>query len=399
MAMSPLIDCGKPLFFKVADPDRLGLAASPVRMGQAVRAAVRSLSLMQKEALVVSSRSGTVWRLASDEGAYLEGDDVAPCPLAFFTTGMVAATMSELLALAKRRQVKLGGLRLIQDNFYTMEGSALQGTMTGGALPVELAAEISGDADRDRLCGLLQEALAASPVSGLLRGVHESLFTLTLNGAEVEPERVHRIGRLAEPDPTKMFERAEPAAGDWDGLVARAGTTPQTEEATSSSGSSYQDQQSRRLHVRGICSLRPDGIKTIEQHLYNPLGSIFRFLSDEGAPDGQGRAPDALSYLAAGIAFCFMTQLGRYAKIAKRRLDDYRVVQDMHFSLGGASGGSARQGEANAVETHVHLRTPEDAGFARKVLDMGEQTCFLHALCRTDLETRIRIRDATSEAA
>ena len=67
--MSPLIDCGKPLFFKVADPGQLGLEAPPERIGQAVRAAARSLSLMQKEALVVSSRSGAVWRLASDEGA------------------------------------------------------------------------------------------------------------------------------------------------------------------------------------------------------------------------------------------------------------------------------------------------------------------------------------------
>jgi organic hydroperoxide reductase OsmC/OhrA len=398
--MSPLIDCGKPLFFKVADLGRLDLAAPSARKEQAVRVAARSLSLMQKEALVASSRTGTVWRLASDEGAYLMGDDEAPCPLAFFTTGMVASTMNEVLALARQRKVALGELRLIQNNFYTMEGSALQGTMTGGALPVELTAEVPGGADRDTLRSLIQDAVAASPVSGLLRGVHESLFTLTLNGAEIDTQKVRAIGRPAEPDPAQLFERADPAAGDWNGLVARAATTPQTGEATSSGGSSYQEHQGRRLHVRGICSLRPDGIKVIEQHLYNPLGSIFRFLCEEGPADGgQGRAPDALSYLATGIAFCFMTQLGRYAKITRRQLDDYRVVQDMHFSLGGASGGTGREGAADAVETHVHLRTPEDAAFARKVLDMGEQTCFLHALCRTDLETRIRIRNLTSEAA
>src|SRR5918996_5331911 len=211
--MSPLIECGKPLFFEVADPGRLGLGAPPVRRGRAVRAAVRSLSLMQKEALVCSSRTGAIWRLASDEGAYLMGDDVAPCPLAFFTAGMVASTMNELLALARQRNVTLPALRLIQDDFYTMEGSALQGTMTGGALPVELTAELPGDADRDALGGLIQEAVAASPVSGLVRGVHESLFTLTLNGAEIEPRRVRAIGRPAEADPLKIFERAEPAAG------------------------------------------------------------------------------------------------------------------------------------------------------------------------------------------
>ena len=33
---------------------------------------------MQKEALVVSRGASAAWRLASDEGAYLNGDDEAP---------------------------------------------------------------------------------------------------------------------------------------------------------------------------------------------------------------------------------------------------------------------------------------------------------------------------------
>ena len=32
-----------------------------------------------------------------------------------------------------------------------------------------------------------------------------------------------------------------------------------------------------------------------------------------------------------------------------------------------------------------------DEAFARAALDMGEQTCFLHAFCRTDLKARVRI--------
>jgi organic hydroperoxide reductase OsmC/OhrA len=389
--MSPLIDGGKPLFFKVAHPDELAFGPPPAGKGQAVRAAVRSLSLMQKEALVASSGSGAIWRLASDEGAYLEGDDEAPCPLAFFTTGMVASYMNAVLALARQRGIALRGVRLVQDNHYTMEGSALQGTMTGGALQVELVAEFDSDADRETLTGLVQDAIAAAPINGLLRGVHESVFSLSRNGARIGTQRVRSIERAVELDPT-LLERVQPARGDWSGLVVRGGLTPKTEEATSSTGSSYQEHQSRRLHVRGICTLRPDGIKAIEQHLYNPHGSIFHLLSEEGTDGGQGRAPDALSYAAAGIAFCFMTQLGRYAKIANKRLDDYRVVQDMHF-------GPGPQSTADAVETHVHLETPEDDRFAQKVLDMGEQTCFLHALCRTDLEVRYVVRDMVQARA
>jgi organic hydroperoxide reductase OsmC/OhrA len=129
-------------------------------------------------------------------------------------------------------------------------------------------------------------------------------------------------------------------------------------------------------------------VKEIEQHLYRPLGSTFRLLSDEAAGlGGTGTAPDAVSYMAAGLAFCFMTQLGRYAAILKRNMDRYRVVQDAHFSL----GGSGHPGTAEAVETHVHLDTSEGEDFARQCLDMAEQTCFLHALCRTPLEPTITI--------
>jgi hypothetical protein len=150
--------------------------------------------------------------------------------------------------------------------------------------------------------------------------------------------------------------------------------------------SSYAESQRRTLHVRGICKLRRDAVKEIELQLHRPVGSTFAFLSDE-APGfgGRGVAPDAASYLAAGIGFCFMTQFGRYARITKKRLDGYRIVQDLHLSAGRATG------VADPVETHPHLETPEGDDFARTVVDMSEQTCFLHALCRTELEPKVEI--------
>ena len=63
------------------------------------------------------------------------------------------------------------------------------------------------------------------------------------------------------------------------------------------------------------------------------------------------------------------------------------------------SGGTGKTGEADPVETHVALTTDEDDGFARTALDMSEQTCFLHALCRTELKTRIRLRPLEASAA
>ncbi len=46
----------------------------------------------------------------------------------------------------------------------------------------------------------------------------------------------------------------------------------------------------------------------------------------------------------------------------------------------------------------VYLDTGEDDEFARKTLDMGEQTCFLHAFCRTDLKARVKITELAAAA-
>ena len=383
---------GLPIFFDAGHAGALGLGLPENRHGQTVRVWARSLTVMQKEAIVVSARSGRAWRVTSDEGPYLDGFDFAPCPLSLLTTGMVSSYMNEILALARHERVEIRELTLIQDNRYTMEGSALQGTMTGGALPVELAVHVSTDADEASLARLLRDAVAASPLHGLLRPRHRSLFTLTLNDKEIPVGRVGAIGEPAPPDPAGLFERLTPAGGTTEPLVERVQAIDIVHGIVGGAGSSLQATQKRQLHLRGTCRLREDGVKEVTQELFSPRGSTFRFLSDETAEfDGRGRAPDSVAYAAAGIAFCFMTQLGRYAKILKRNLERYNLIQDIHFSLGGASAATGRPGVADAVETHVYLASSEDEAFARQTVDMGEQTCFLHALCRTEVNTHVTV--------
>jgi len=45
---NPLKEGGKPLFFKVANPDKTGFDAPDIRLGEAIRLCVRSLTVMQK---------------------------------------------------------------------------------------------------------------------------------------------------------------------------------------------------------------------------------------------------------------------------------------------------------------------------------------------------------------
>jgi len=400
---TPLEELGYPLFFRVDDAGDADLDAPTPRLDQAHRTRVRALSGMQKEALVTSSVSGDTWRIVSDEGEYLDGADVAPSPLACMTTGMVSSYATEILALADERGIDVDDLTLVQDNYYTMKGSALRGTMTGGALPVDLEARIDADADESALRDLVETATATSPVHGLMVEALSNRFKLALNGEAVDTDRVEELdGDLLREavDPFGAISRDAPEQ-DPPNVYRTGKTTESLPEAdrkyTAGEGSSLEEEQDRILHLRGICSLDEEGVKEITVKIFSPQGTIFELRSDEPeGHGGRGRAPDAASYMAAGIGFCFMTQFGRYAEITKQELSDYRIVQDTHLSGGvaGAHAGTADAGEsadveparADPVETHVYLDSPEGPEFARDALDMSEQTCFLHAFCRTALD-------------
>jgi hypothetical protein len=373
----------RPAFFPIGNPAGIGLEAPEDRHGSSVRTWVRALAGMQKEAFTINGSNGRAWRLVSDEGPYLAGHDRAPCPLCTFITGMVSSYMNEIQALAADRRLELADVQLTLANHYGMEGSALQGTMIGGAMPPELVVDISADASAADLQDLVQEAVAGSPVNGLLSGENDGLFTLIWNGDQIPVGEVLAMGRSADVDPLQSFAMVEPSdLPVADDLMVKVRPADQVEGVPGGVNTSLQDSQSRRLHVQARCRLRDDGVKVIHQNLFQPIGSEFRFLSDEPpAQGGRGLAPDALSYLAAGLGFCFMTQFGRYASITKKRLDGYRIVQDIHFG----------PGRADPVETHVYLDTPEGDEFARKTLDMGERTCFLHATCRTDLTPIVEV--------
>ena len=378
---------GLPPFFRVANADDVTIDAPENRKGDALRTWVRSLSGFQKEALVRSARTGDTWRLVSDEGPYLNGHDSAPCPLAFLSTGMVASFMNEILALAERQGVEIRMLRLVQNNYYTMKGSMPKRTMVGGAENVELMVEIDCNLEDNELGQFLISATYASPLNGLMRGQLGSLFKLGKNGLELPTAKAAELDAPLFPDPGDHFARSEPGAGDLK-LMEPIGATPKKDVAkgTASGGSSLSDEQDRRLNIGAVAVLREDGIKEIKQMQYSPHGTSFRFLSAE-----DGRAPDANTLVSAGIGFCFMTQFGRFVSMLKLDLPDYRIVQDTHFSLGGASSGTGIAGEADPIETHVYLETGESDETAQEMLDISEQTCFLHAFCRTDLKTKLKV--------
>jgi organic hydroperoxide reductase OsmC/OhrA len=361
-----------------------------------VTAAARALGGMQKEALVRFGPSGTCWRMLCDEGPYLNGTDLAPFPLAYFSTGVVTCYLSEILAQARHAGVPIDDIELIQDSRYGMEGSALLGTMIGSALPVELEVRVRSPVPRTELLHLTRQAIAASPPHALLATPLASEFTLTRNKVRLPVTMVTPWRAEAPTGFAALFEDRTPAAsGDYaPDIITKLSAAEALRGVEGGAGSSLEAEQKRTLHLRAVCTLRADGLKQVTVRLFRPIGSVFRFLGDDAVCFGGGeRAPDGLAYLSAGIAFCYMTQIGRYAHIVKQRIDSYGVIQHTRFSLPGASGGTGTAATAAPVRTHVFVDSPETEEKAQTLVKMAEQTCFLHAACRTPLETRVTVAE------
>lgn len=374
--MPSLEESPHPLAFRVREPRPTGWRVPASRDDTLrIRVLSRSLAGMQKEAVVLSGPEGPAWRLVSDEGPYLKGTDLAPFPLAFFTTGLAAEYLSTLGEVAGRAAVEARDARVVIHSRYTMAGSALKGTMKGAALPVEL--EIDGRVSSD----LIAEAAARCRAFRLLRSPVDEAFGLRVNGESVTPFEVPVFSGPPEPTPEGFDEaQPDPDAPIASGIIEKLASAPAV-FGEGGVGSSLASEQKRALHLRGTATLRPDGLKQIRIELFKPVGSSFRFLSDDGPRfGGQGRAPSGLGYAAAGVAFCYMTQLGRYAQIVDRPLTEYRLVQDLAFA----------PDLVGPLVTQVFLETPEDEGFGQTLARMGAQTCFLHAACQSEVPVTIK---------
>jgi organic hydroperoxide reductase OsmC/OhrA len=340
---------------------------------------------MQKEAMVLRGDGLPGWRLVCDEGHYLNGSDLAPPPLAFFSAGMAAIYAASMAKTLEGMGHDFRNLSLTQDARYGMEGSALRGTMKASAASVILRATLSAETDRDQLSRQLTEAISNTPVESLLRTQLADTFSIERNGAVLATGRANQAGTQGPGDPTALFMQDTYLNAEQPdhGLVKKLESSRSVFEPDHGVGAALKDHQKRDLLIRSQVQWREDGLQQVRVQIHKPIGSIFQFIVDESIVENSGRhAPDGLSYLSAGIAFCFMTQLGRYVQITKQSVAQYSVVQDTQFDLA--------KGIAMPVETHVHLKTDEDVSNCQKIVDMGEQTCFLHAACRTSNQTELQ---------
>jgi OsmC-like protein len=387
--MDSIESLGYPLAYKV---NREGFMPKPPRQEEGaigVRLEARALEGMQKEAVVYDGLTGSVWRMVSDEGPYLNGKDMAPFPLAFYSAGMAFSFLSEFLRHASTHEVAIRNLSIVEDNYYTMEGSAIRGDMTGGAMPAEIVVEIDTDAPTEAVLEILRLAVASSPAQSYMHDVLQNTFALVSNGNRLGVERIAPCTGDPEEDPDPHFQRILPfdkEEGQPD-IIVKLSSAEMVFGVEGGAGSSLRSEQKRTLHVRAASQIREDGLLEVKVQLFKPIGSTFRFISDESGE----LAPPSLAYLSAGVGFCYMTQLGRYAQIVKQDLESYRIVQENTFRLSGSRADGSLTAQAEPVSTHLFVSLDGPDHEAQTLLRMGEQTCFLHAAMRTSNPTKLSV--------
>ena len=251
---------------------------------------------MQKEALVHNASNGVTWRMVCYEVPYLKGTDLAPFPLAFYAAGMAFSFLFELQRHAAVRGVPLRTVTLCQENYYTMRGSAIRGDTTGGAEPSEHEVQVETPADAESVTELVRLAESTSPAQSYMRDVLLNSFSLTLNGQPVAPTEVRPSPLAPPPDPEPYFDAATPlerAAGGED-IITKLAAAPVV-AGEGGAGSSLQAEQKRTLHVQAVATLAGSGMGQADVRQLRPIGSTFRFTSD----DSDQSAPNSLSYLSA----------------------------------------------------------------------------------------------------
>lgn len=103
----------------------------------------------------------------------------------------------------------------------------------------------------------------------------------------------------------------------------------------------------------------------------------FQFFCDEPAHlGGKDEHPQPLTYVAAGVGFCLLTQLKRYAEVMRIDIDDARCrVEFDWYSTGSVRAGTIQSG-ATACRAHITVRAREPQADVARLVELAERGCF-----------------------
>jgi hypothetical protein len=341
----------------------------------------RAMGAHQKEALVYEGVDGPVWRVVSDEGAYLKGSDCAPFPLGFFNAGLQADVLGNLQRIVRHQKLNLSTISLELDNDFSFSGSFFKGDGEGTAESAQLRLKTAGEANVEQLKAAVNEACRASIGLDVMARAQEGTFAIYVNGIRRDVLDAKPSGASDAPDPLKNYAGLPSPIRDGldiEGIVTKYPRPDVETQIMPSAGTKFEIRVLGESTLPGIAN-GPTKIKTA---LKAPPGSHFGFGTDEYSLVNPV-APSGLSLLCSAVSFCYMTQLLRYSEYLKYKVRAIRLVQYSPFSTVLENGMLV--GKAGPFDTHLFLHGEEPDSVMQKLLVMAARTCYLHAALRSTL--------------
>lgn len=347
----------------------------------------RALGAHQKEAVVTEGERGPRWRMVSDEGPQLKGSDLAPFPLGFFNAGLQADLLGNIDRLNQSAGSPLSSVHQTLVNRYTFSGSFFAGTGQGQAEPAEIEIHTKGGCGLDQAAALVAEAVRNALGLAAMSSPMDCTFAIYVNGIRRTVTGVTPSAAPDVRDPLKTQggpPRPLADGHDLPGLIQKTSDYIPPSDAMPSTSSKY------GLEVLGRSELALGKAQaSARTTLKAPPGSEFGFQTHEGQLQNPA-APAGLALLSAGIAFCYMTQLLRYAEYLKYKVRAIRMVQFNPFERCADAQGHL-VARALPVDTHLFLHGEESDEVMQKLLAMGANTCYLHAALKEVLTPHVTL--------
>ena len=338
------------------------------------------LGVHQKEALAADTAGGALWRLTSDEGAMLGGSDLAPFPLAYWNGGLQLDLVERMHALARSRGLPVTLIETALTNRYAFDGSFYRGDGQGSAQPALARVRVDGGVTLKQAQELARDALATSPAHAAMAQALTNTFALYVNNRRVPVTGVPPSTAADLDDPFRKYTGApQPLAnaGAAQVLISKLQAAPSSTPVAAMPAA-----QRVEFSIGGTCVWTANEAQGRAVSVIERPGSTPYALVGGGAYANS--APSGLAYMAAGIAFCYMTQLVRYVEYLKYKVRAIRLAQTVPWRAGTAPS-------FGPVDTHLYLVSEEPDEVNQRLLAIAANTCYLHAALGSALTTQLEV--------
>ena len=347
------------------------------RKSSSFRCEVIGLGRFQKEGLVEDITTGRIWRLPADEGKYLRGTGLAPAPLMHWAAGLHGDVTSRIARIADAESLTLDGLQVTVAQRFASKGSFARGEALG--LVFELAWEINvvTNESEARVSSVVDQAMRSSPANAAMVTGKEGRFALYIDGRYTPVTGLPQCDTSTEIEPLLRHRSRPRPAGAEIAEETVLVTWPGTNSSTVVLSDDQKGTIGWRVQATGGYDFESGLVKTTVGFPEVAATEQWSLLTDIT----NRRAPSPLSYFSIGTAFCYHTQLCRYADVRRMSISSPRLAQKSYFSTNG------REASARPFDTHLFLNGGIDDQQANSFLVSAANTCYAHRALSVNIDS------------